>query len=167
MSVADELHKLKQLHETGAISDEEFATAKARVLDGSGAGQWGTSASGQVPRANIAASVEQDTRQWAMLLHFSMLLGFVVPLAGLIAPIVIWQVKKSELPEIDEHGKNAVNWIISGFIYALACIPLVFVLVGIPLLIVLGVLWIIFPIVAGVKASNGQAWEYPMAIRFL
>ena len=34
MSIADELQKLQQLHESGAISDEEFAKAKARLLDG-------------------------------------------------------------------------------------------------------------------------------------
>lgn len=34
MTIADELKKLQQLHESGALSDEEFARAKSRVLDG-------------------------------------------------------------------------------------------------------------------------------------
>ena len=34
MSHADELHKLSELHARGALSDEEYARAKARVLDG-------------------------------------------------------------------------------------------------------------------------------------
>src|SRR5207248_4635078 len=52
---------------------------------------------------------EQQTRQWALFLHLSILAGFVVPFAGLIVPIVIWQLKKAELPGIDVHGKNEIG----------------------------------------------------------
>ena len=117
--------------------------------------------------SNAMSPEEKDFRQWAMLLHFSMLLGFVVPLAGLIAPIVIWQVKKNEMPAIEEHGKNATNWIISAVIYAIISTILVFVVVGIPLLIALGILSIVFPIIAGVKANNGEMWKYPLTIAFI
>lgn len=117
--------------------------------------------------SNAMSPEEKDFRQWAMLLHFSMLLGFVVPLAGLIAPIVIWQVKKNEMPAIEEHGKNATNWIISAVIYAIISTILVFVVVGIPLLIALGILSIVFPIIAGVKANNGETWKYPLTIAFI
>ena len=41
------------------------------------------------------------------------LAGFLVPLAGLVTPIVLWQIKKTEYPEIDEHGKAVVNWMIT------------------------------------------------------
>ena len=32
MNVADELEKLQQLHQSGGISDDEFAKAKAKLL---------------------------------------------------------------------------------------------------------------------------------------
>ena len=32
MNIADELQKLQELHRTGALTDEEFATANAAVL---------------------------------------------------------------------------------------------------------------------------------------
>jgi phage shock protein PspC (stress-responsive transcriptional regulator) len=35
MSMADELHRLDELHRRGALSDEEFARAKAQLLRGS------------------------------------------------------------------------------------------------------------------------------------
>jgi uncharacterized Tic20 family protein len=38
--------------------------------------------------------------------------------------------------------------------------------IGVPLLIILGVLGIIFPIIAGIKANNGEVWKYPGAIGF-
>lgn len=156
MSIADELERLRELHRAGALSDEEFASAKAKLLQPPSAG-CGWIGSGDV---------EQQTRQWAMFLHFSQLAGLVVPLAGLVVPIVVWQLKKPELPEIDVHGKIVVNWILSEIIYAVVSVALVFVFVGIPLLIALGVLAIVFPIIGGIKANNGEVWRYPLSIPF-
>ena len=157
MSVSDELQKLEQLRQSGAIDEREFAQAKARILDSTSSNAvWIDS-----------GDVEAETRKWAMILHFSMLAGFVVPFGGLICPILVWQLKKSELPDIDEHGKNAVNWIISCVIYGIVCFLLVFVMIGIPLLIGLGILGIVFPIIAGIKANAGVIWRYPMTIQFL
>lgn len=112
-----------------------------------------------VPRSSGAGT-------WGLALHLSQLANFLVPLAGIIAPIVIWQVKKGDLPVIDAHGKAVVNWMLSAIIYSALCFVLVFVLVGIPMLMVLGLLAIIFPIIGAVKASNGEVWKYPLSIPF-
>jgi uncharacterized Tic20 family protein len=113
------------------------------------------------------ATQEEQTRRWACLLHLSMWAGFVLPVAGLAVPIAIWQLKKSDLPGIDEHGKNAVNWIISKLIYFVISLLLCPLLIGIPMLIALGAVGIIFPLVAAIKANNGEVWKYPMAITFI
>jgi len=109
---------------------------------------------------------ERETRTWAMFLHFSLLAGFVVPIAGLVAPIIIWQVQKNNLPGIDEHGKVVVNWLISAIIYGVVSGLLTVILIGIPMLIVLVVVSIIFPIIGGIKANDGQLWKYPLSIQF-
>ena len=80
---------------------------------------------------------------------------------------MIWQIKKADLPALDVHGRIVVNWIISEVIYAVICVILTFVLVGLPLLIVLGLLGIIFPIIGGIKANSGEVWRYPLSINFL
>jgi len=166
MSVADELQKLEQLRQSGAIDDAEFAAAKARILSGSPPtaplfANWNAA-------PTDLATQQEQTKLWALLLHLSLLAGHtVVPLAGLIIPIVIWQLKKDVLPDLDAHGKNAVNWMISELIYLAISIVLVFVFIGIPLLFVLYLLGIIFPIVAAIKANNGVIWKYPMTIEFL
>jgi uncharacterized Tic20 family protein len=103
---------------------------------------------------------------WAMLLHLSLLAGFIVPLGGFIAPIVVWQLKKDELPGIEEHWNIVANWMISYLIYFVVCIPLCFVFVGLFLAPILAILGIIFPIIGGIKANNGEAWKYPMSITF-
>jgi uncharacterized protein len=110
---------------------------------------------------------EQQTRQWAMFLHLSQLAGYIVPIAGLVVPIIIWQVKKTEMPGLDPHGKVVTNWIISGLIYAAVSALLLIVIIGLPLLIALAVIGVIFPVIGGIKASNGEVWQYPLSIRFL
>jgi uncharacterized protein len=158
MTTAEELQKLQQLHASGGLTDEEYAQAKARLLNAPPSGAGGP--------AN-AIDAEQQTRLWAMLLHLSQLAGyFLVPLAGLIAPVVIWQLKKTELPGIDAHGKVVMNWILSALIYGMVCFALCFAFVGAPLFMVLGILAIVFPVIGGIKANNGELWEYPLSIPF-
>lgn len=110
---------------------------------------------------------DREARQWAMFLHLSLLGGFLIPGAGFIAPIVIWQIKKDELPTIDSHGKIVVNWLISSLIYATIFLVLSVVLIGIPLLMILGVLSIVFPVMGGIKANEGKLWRYPLSMNFL
>lgn len=172
MTIADELHKLDDLRQRGALTDEEYAQAKAKVLQeesAAGAGYQNIPPY-YPPGSNIPMPPEeyldQQTRFWAMLMHISLLAGFVVPFAGLIAPILIWQLKKHELPGIDAHGKIVVNWIISAIIYAIASLLLCVVLIGIPMLLAIGVLHIVFPIIGAVKANDGELWKYPLSITF-
>ncbi|MEO8270468.1 MAG: DUF4870 domain-containing protein [Aureliella sp.] len=109
---------------------------------------------------------ETSARTWAMALHFSQLANFVIPFSGIIAPIVIWQLKKDELPILDAHGKNVINWMISILIYGAVCFVLTFVVIGIPLAFALMLANVIFIIIAAVKASSGEAWKYPGSIPF-
>ena len=110
---------------------------------------------------------ERDVRQWSMFIHFSLLAGFAVPGAGLILPVVLWQIKKDEFPEVDVHGKLVVNWIISLLIYSVICFLLCFLFIGFFLLPLLAIASVIFAIVGGIKANNGEVWEYPLNIKFL
>jgi uncharacterized Tic20 family protein len=156
MNIADDIERLHRLRESGAITEEEFVQAKQRVLSG---------ALPEVPPA--PASIERQTREWAMLLHLSQLLGFLVPLGGLVAPILIWQLKKAELPGLDAHGKVVLNWVLSALIYFLVAALLTLIVIGIPALIALVMLVVVFPIIGGVKAGNGELWQYPLSIGFL
>lgn len=161
MSVTDELIKLQQLRDAGTIDDHEFAAAKARLL-------------GEFPVPPVAGCVtlsedeiERQTRLWAFALHLSQYAGYAFPFVGFIAPVVIWQIKKDELPLLDVHGKNCVNWIISKIIYGAISGLLCFFVIGIPMLIALIVCAFIFPIIAAIKANNGEVWKYPGATTFL
>jgi len=110
---------------------------------------------------------DKETRQWAMILHLSQLAGFLFPFAGLIIPILIWQFKKEEMPELDVHGKIIANWIITELIYSFICLILVLVAIGIFLFILLAILSIIFPIIGAIKANEGRVWKYPLSMSFV
>ncbi len=111
-------------------------------------------------------TVKENVRMWAMILHFSQLLGFLIPILGFATPIVIWQIKKDQMPELDRHGREVTNWMITALIYASICLILFILLVGIPLLYALGVVVAVFPIIGGFKASQGEFWKYPLTIPF-
>jgi len=111
--------------------------------------------------------MDQNTRTWGMLLHLSVLLGYMVPVAGLLAPILIWQLKKGEMPELDDHGKMVVNFMISMLIYSLISFVLLFVFVGVLCYIALFIMGIVFPIVGGIKANHGELWKYPLVISII
>ena len=109
--------------------------------------------------------MDRETNTWATILHLSVFAGYVVPAAGLIAPILIWQLKKNELPGLDAHGRVVANFMVSMLIYGLVAGVLCFVIIGIPLLIALGIVGIVFPIIGAIKASDGQVWQYPLMLK--
>ncbi len=112
-------------------------------------------------------SSSKKANQWCMFVHFSILAGFIIPFAGLIAPIVLWQMKKDEFPVVDVHGKIVVNWLISSIIYGIVCFILSFVVVGIFLFMALGLATVIFAIIGGIKANEGVVWEYPLSLKLI
>ena len=110
---------------------------------------------------SAAPQRDRETNQWAMFIHFSILAGWIVPIGGLIVPILIWQMKKDELPGIVPHAHIVLNWIVTSLVYALICFILTFVLIGILGFIALGIATVIFAIIGGIKANEGEVWEYP------
>jgi len=117
------------------------------------------------PESGPSAS-DKDTNTWAMILHLSMLSGLIVPMAGLIVPIVIYVLKKDELPGLRPHGYVVFNWMISAVIYAIISMILMIVGIGFLLIAALALVSLIFPIIGGVKASEGEVWPYPLSIKF-
>jgi len=120
------------------------------------------------------APTTSDDTTWGMLCHISALAGFVIPFGNIIGPVVVWVLKKDQSPFVDAHGKSAINFNISYSIYfvALAIIGfiLTFILIGFLVLMLLPVLTLavlILVIIAAIKASKGEMYEYPFVIQFL
>jgi|SRR5258706_16444815 len=108
-----------------------------------------------------------DQRQMGMFLHLSGLAFALVFPLGIVLPIVLWQTQKEKMPALDAHGKMATNWMISATIYGVVSFVLMFVLVGFLTGLAVWLMAIIFPIIGGIKANNGELWEYPLTIKFI
>jgi uncharacterized Tic20 family protein len=116
------------------------------------------------PNMSLQTSEE---RQMGMFIHLSRLLdAFVFPI-GAVITIVLWQTQKDKMPALDAHGKMATNWLISCLIYGAISIVLMFVLIGFLTGLAVWIMMIVFPIIAAVKANNGEYWEYPLTIKFI
>jgi len=108
-----------------------------------------------------------EMKSFCMLMHISQLAGMIIPMAGLVMPIVMWLTNKEKSEVIDQHGKNIVNWIISTVIYAVGCFILTFVFIGVIGFIALAICSLIFTIMGAIKANKGEIYKYPLAISFM
>lgn len=103
-----------------------------------------------------------------MLCHITALAGFVgVPFGHLLGPLICWLAKKNEMPFVDDQGKESLNFQITVTLAILACIPLMFVCVGVILAIAIGIAAMVFVIIAAVKANDGERYRYPWTIRLI
>lgn len=103
-----------------------------------------------------------------MLCHASALAGFLVPWAGhILGPLIVWLVKRGDSTEIDEHGKESLNFQISMLIYNLIAGVLCLVLIGFVILGILHILNLVLVIVASIQASEGKLYRYPITIRLI
>jgi uncharacterized Tic20 family protein len=109
----------------------------------------------------------REDRQLLVLTHLSQLLDYVTGFGGFIVPLILWITNKERVIGMDEHGKSILNFQISLFVYAILCIPAVFLLgLGIIGLIAICILAFVLPIVNAVKASNGETPNYYISIPF-
>ena len=109
-------------------------------------------------------SIAPEDRTLAMLTHLSGLAGYIIPLGGILVPIIIW-FSKSENKTIAAIAKQAIILNIAIFIAILASLALMLTVILIPVSIiawiVLGIVAIVLPIVGAVKASDGEYYSYP------
>src|SRR5437764_10315688 len=93
--------------------------------------------------------VSSNVRTWNILCHASALFGVFLHFPGhLLGPLIVWLLKRDESPEIDAHGKEALNFQISMLIYNLVAAVFCLVLIGFFFLAVLWVLNAVFVIIA-------------------
>ncbi|MBJ7881104.1 DUF4870 domain-containing protein [Gelidibacter salicanalis] len=110
----------------------------------------------------------REDRQLIVITHLSQLVTLVTGFGSLILPLIIWVTQKEKVYEMEEHGKNIINFQLSLIVYCIICVPLI-LLFGLGLLgfIVLGIMAIVLPIINAIKASNGETPTYPLSFNFI
>jgi len=112
----------------------------------------------------VTAIAEKD-RTLAALTHLSGLAGYLLPLGGIIVPIVIWVVK-SDSRVISSIAKQAILLNVCVFLVGAAAALLWLTIVLIPVVIVfwmaLGLVAIVLPIVGALRAWDGVYYSYPL-----
>ncbi|MGN7469947.1 DUF4870 domain-containing protein [Brevibacillus sp. SAFN-007a] len=111
--------------------------------------------------------VGKEERMWAMIVHLSALLGLLIPFGNVLGPLLLWLFKQDEGVFFQEHGKEALNFGISVTIYAVISSVLVLVLIGVILWVALFLFWIVFVVIAAVRANEGKTYRYPLTFRFV
>lgn len=110
-----------------------------------------------------------DEKQWKVVLHLSALAGLVLPSCGnIVGPLIVWLIKKQDMPALDPEGRKVLNFQISATIYiivssligAFTC-----VLVFLPFAVVIW--WLVYTIIGAVKASNNEPFQFPLTIKML
>ena len=115
----------------------------------------------------MAGAPSAEERQWAMFAHLSALVGVIIPLGSIIGPLVIWLIKKDTMPFVNDQGKEALNFNITVAIAAIVGWILCFILIGFLVLAVLAIGWLVFVIIATIKANEGTTYRYPFTLRLI
>lgn len=131
-------------------------------------------------------------RQWAAGVHLAALLlalltSWLVGVAGVLAALTVWLLKRDDSPFVAEHALEALNFNLSMLIYACAALAIGVALIGVTVLTLgigllltlpaglllllaiaaIAVLWLVCSIVAMAKAWDGQPYRYPFSIRLI
>lgn len=112
-----------------------------------------------------SGSAPQDQRTLALIAH---LLGIITWFVG---PLVIWLISKDDSNKgfVTDQAKEALNFQITLTLAYIVAFILTVISLGL-LFFVPTLVWIanlVFCILGGLKANNGEAYRYPFALRLI
>ena len=150
---------------------DPWGQAPARWFDGA---QWTAHIS---PTAHRVAGAGEDPTGWVIAAHLTALFTWV------IGPLVIWLIKREEMPEVDRAGVASINWQLSWAIYMVVLVLLIvgglvgaeatggatvaLFFLGFMGMIAVSLLDLVFIVIASVKGGQGESWRYPLALPLL
>ncbi|HSC38242.1 MAG TPA: DUF4870 domain-containing protein [Chitinophagaceae bacterium] len=100
----------------------------------------------------------QDERTLAILSH---ILTLVAPI---LAPLIIYLIKKDESKYVAAHAKESLNFQIT---FIIICIGLILTIIGALLVWLVGLAALVLVIIATVRASENKLYRYPFNFRFI
>jgi uncharacterized Tic20 family protein len=118
--------------------------------------------------------ISAEEKQWGMFAHLAGVAAILLGGMGFLGPLIVWLVKKDQMPFVNDQGKESLNYQINVLVLLAVLGPisvimafLTFGLILIPAGAAFVVLAIVMPIVAAMKANTGEAYRYPLIIRVI
>lgn len=107
-----------------------------------------------------------DEKTWGMLAHLSGLFAgiFGVPFLG---PLLVMLIKSKESAWVEAQAKEALNFQIMATAVLWLSLASIICLVGVFLAPLVGLAVLVFSIIAGIKAYNGEVYRYPVNVRLV
>lgn len=81
--------------------------------------------------------------------------------------LIVWLLKKDDSPFLGEQAREALNFQITVLIGYLLAWVLAFLLVGFLLLPVIYVANLVLCLIAAVRTSKGESYQYPLSLRLI
>jgi len=99
---------------------------------------------------------------WALLSHLSLFISL-----PFLLPLVVYLAMRGDSRYAADNAREALNFHLSLLLYVLCCVPLTFILIGVPLMVLIGLASLVLSIIAAIRAADGDCYRYPLTIRFL
>ncbi|MBI9072440.1 MAG: helix-turn-helix domain-containing protein [Melioribacteraceae bacterium] len=103
----------------------------------------------------------EETKSLLLIMHISSIFPIV------LVPLLIWIRKKDISHDINVHGRDVINFQLSMMIYLFASSFLVLLIIGLPILMLLGPFIFFLSVFNTIRVANGQSYKYPFTIKFI
>ena len=127
----------------------------------------GETGAAQGPPPPPVEAMSSQERTLGMLCHLLGFSGIIIPFGHILGPLILWLVKKDEMPYVDREGKEALNFQISFTLWMVAASFTLLVLIGVVLLPAVIITWFVLTILATVRANDGEGYRYPLTLRLI
>jgi uncharacterized protein len=104
---------------------------------------------------------DSGERTYALFNHLIGMMSIfdVIGLMSIIGTLIMWQIRKSDSPFLDDHGREAMNFQLSLVLFAIVSFGI--------LIPILYILRIIGCVKGAMAANKGEFYRYPCCIRFI
>jgi uncharacterized protein len=119
--------------------------------------------------APVAGFANSEDKTWALVAHFGGAAGMFLGAGcgGWVAPLVALLARGNQSPVVRQHAVNALNFQILWSIIGVVGWVLVCVLIGFVVWLAAMVIGIVFGVIAGLRANEGQLYQYPMSVSMI
>lgn len=116
----------------------------------------------------VVVEIPKEERQWAAFAHLAALFMLVLPpVGGFLGPLVVWILKKDDMPFVREQGRESLNFQITILIALGIAAVLMLVLIGFVLLPIIALINFVLVVVATLQVSDGRPYRYPFNLRLI